>query len=99
MMVWPQEKLRTIAEETAKELDGQCAGLRATLAKVSAELETASRALDRAAVFKPSIDGKEQCPECWVREERASGLIQIEGAHRTDNYRCLTCKRRFALSY
>jgi paraquat-inducible protein B len=71
MMTWPTEKLREIANKTAEKLNEQRAELRALLAKVKADLETADRALGRAATFVPIIDGKPQCPDCHIKSGRS----------------------------
>jgi hypothetical protein len=99
MMVWPHEKLRMIARDTAEKLDAQRAGLQAAFHKLKAELDIANRALDRADSYVPELDGKPQCPECYVKTGRNSELTRIEDTARTDNYRCSTCKTTFALAY
>jgi|ERR1700733_11111015 hypothetical protein len=99
MMTWPTEKLREIANKTAEKLNEQRAELRALLAKVKADLETADRALGRAATFVPIIDGKPQCPDCHIKSGRDSELVRLEDSAQAENWRCFQCKTTFVLAY
>jgi hypothetical protein len=86
--MWPEEKLREIAEDVGEKLAAQLPGLEAAFAKIEADLETSKRAADRAATYVPMIEGKLQCPHCFVQAARESTVIQIDGPVGVDTYRC-----------
>jgi hypothetical protein len=41
-----------------------------------------------AATFEPSIEGALQCPDCWVKRGRRSGLRQLLSQGQTAVFRC-----------
>jgi hypothetical protein len=68
------------------------------LAYMKAELDTqvdiVSRAYERMLNFKPSFEGKNLCPRCWVVNSKESALSPIGQGHLL---RCNVCQQEFSV--
>jgi hypothetical protein len=93
--------MRVIAEEVGEKLANQLPGLEAAFAKFKADLEASKRASGRVATYVPTIEGKLQCPNCFVQAGRESSLIRIDSPAGVDTYRCQhqQCAATFRFQY
>jgi Pyruvate/2-oxoacid:ferredoxin oxidoreductase delta subunit len=100
-MGWPEEILKGRAERRAAELVKRLRRLETQFEKIKNELETARSANGRAETYRPVIDSKLQCPECWIQGEQESELAKntSDDERRVETYWCRGCKKSFSLEW
>ena len=86
------------AKRIAEALQGDIANIKGELAEVEHEkinledkLHHANLAHNRFLSFQPTIDGKLQCPECWIRKGVHSNLSAVDSDRWEDRFLCRTC--------
>jgi hypothetical protein len=97
-----RQKAEELAADFANEashLERERARLQRELAGIETRIETAHQGRHRVDNFSPVVDGQQQCPICWVRDERASALEPIGGGtDAVDLFRCRECRNEFELT-
>lgn len=72
-------------------LEDEKARLEQELADVERRLMRADLASERLATFREHIDGRLQCPCCWIEHEMTTDLVAVPGNDREDKFRCRVC--------
>ena len=92
------QQLSDLATEIAEEMQQRRSALEAELINLKArkrEIEDELRATDlgreRLSHFQVNINGKYQCPNCWVRHEIKSTLTPVPSDTKDDFFRCGRC--------
>lgn len=91
-------ELRVLCQKLADDAQGRVARMKAELAeleerkvKIQSDLTLTGHAFQRALNFQPQIDGKLQCPRCWVDNELRTALTPIPSDAGDDMFRCRAC--------
>ncbi len=71
--------------------------LQAKLDEVKTKLDRAETAIDRARAFHIRVNGRLQCPRCWVEDEVAADLAPIPNGDGEDAFRCGICRSKFVI--
>jgi hypothetical protein len=96
-----------IANEYATSLDRriptiqrELADIEAQKAQTEAQLDSASKALNRSREFPLLLRREPICPYCWIDSGRRDSLRALDHAPdddpRLDIFRCSSCERTFA---
>lgn len=75
----------------AQQLKRRLQELNQEKAQIERKLELARTREERVHTYRPEIDGKEQCPRCWVRNERLVSLTNAPSTNAQDIYLCPSC--------
>lgn len=67
------------------------------IAKLGAEYSKAHCAQDRLPRFLPDIDGRPQCPRCWLERGERANLAPLPCEDDLDVFRCESCKKRITV--
>jgi hypothetical protein len=78
------------AKQRSAYLKHELAEVESRKAGIEAHLHSAMLLQERLARFQPEIDGKLQCPRCWVDREMQSSLTNALGTEK-DTLRCHRC--------
>ena len=65
--------------------------------ELEAEIHAVRLARERFACFQPEIDGRLQCPRCWIENELRSSLTKIRGTDRCELFGCDRCSLELAV--
>ena len=79
------------AKQRSVYLKHELAEIKARTAEIEAHLRSATLLRERLARFQAEIDGRLQCPRCWVDREVRSSLTEASGTEAEDDLRCHTC--------
>lgn len=71
--------------------------LEAKLETVRVKLRRAETALDRASGFQERLDGRLQCPKCWVVSEVVTDLAPVSSDGGETRVRCGVCGTEFVV--
>lgn len=92
-------ELRVLSQKMADDAQARLAMLKSELAEIErrkaqiqTEMALKSASFERACTFRPEIDGKVQCPRCWVDTELRTALTSSPGRARDDHFRCRACQ-------
>jgi hypothetical protein len=72
-------------------LKHELADIKTRKAEIEAHLHSATLLRERLARFQAEIDGRLQCPRCWVDREMRSSLAEASGTEEEDGLRCHKC--------
>jgi hypothetical protein len=79
------------AKQRLVSLKHELAEVESRKAGIEAHLHSATLLQKRLARFRPEIEGKLQCPRCWVDREMQSSLTDVLRAETEDSLRCQRC--------
>jgi hypothetical protein len=96
-----QEALRIANAITTREVQPlrlKLQELEHTRIQIETDLELATRRQERVHTYRAVIDGKMQCPKCWIRSELHSALEPV-GVGTTQTFRCSVCRAELVIDY
>jgi hypothetical protein len=79
------------AKQRSVYLKHELADIKARTAEIETHLHSATLLQDRLARFRAEIDGRLQCPRCWVDREMRSSLTENFSTETEDGLRCHKC--------
>jgi hypothetical protein len=65
--------------------------------ELEAAIHNVNLAQQRLVHFQPEIDGRLQCPRCWIENELRSSLTKIRGTDRYELFGCDRCSLELAV--
>jgi hypothetical protein len=65
--------------------------------ELEATIHNVNLAQQRLVHFQPEIDGRLQCPRCWIENELRSSLTKIRGTDRYELFGCDRCSLELAV--
>ena len=78
------------------ELEREQAALELELGRVKTQRDLISGSFQRAMDFRPEIDGRLQCPDCFTKRGASSEVTPVPGGHREDRFKCSVCGFQFS---
>ena len=84
-------------QEATATLQARLIDLEAKLETVRVKLRRAETALDRASGFQERLDGRLQCPKCWVVSEVVTDLAPVSSDGGETRVRCGVCGTEFVV--
>jgi len=66
------------------------------VARFERELDSVKIAVGRFNSFTPEIEGKLQCPQCWLASERHNSLLPTASDTDADTFECRECRYVFS---
>jgi hypothetical protein len=84
-------KLAAEARVRADYYKEQLRQLQARQAEIQTCLDEANRSRKRFAKFQAEVNGRFQCPRCWINEATRSRLNPVPGTAGEDIFRCKEC--------